>query len=423
MKNRSNVNSCGVTSCLVERQISSEQALHNIRQIIASHGLESQVECAGSDLKSYHVFLFDRSMKKEFIGCGKGVGVQSEVSALFEAFEHYMSYQTLHRNDQHFKMKVYENPDLDYLINEHMLPPNFVKLIGGADVMMPWVRFYSMLRAASIFYPLFLIEPKYNRGNRINYDESTFFNLSHLSSGSGCASGSSFDEAFIHGVLEAIERDAHSLFLYNAFIRNKQIDVVEKDTVPDYLKRYIKAIENEYNDELVIIDITSNVGVPCFCVTFTKSNAAIQPKGYGASLYKAYALERALLESLQPVHLRTKNQNKAENNTINRLKKYPLLQLAAVADVNAIIQADRFRVIDFTMIKDFYAGESLAEQKHKLLSLLEKRGFHTYCNNLYTLPNYSLVQILVSRFSNLFLLHTGKLILPNVSFLNSRMVV
>lgn len=407
------------TTCGFERKNSSETAYQIINEVIKSHDLKLRVVSKGNTLKTYQAFLDSPVHKKTFIGCGKGIGIQSEVSALFEAFEHFASYFALQAPTKPTKLKVHENQALEQLIKDRLLPQNFVELVGGQDVTMPWVKLEALHQEKhSVHYPLCLLNPYYRQ---ISYDDSSFQNISYLSSTSGHASGSCFDEAIIHSLNEAIERDANSLFLYQGFIKKEPIKLIDKSTIPDYLRQHVKTIEDEFNDELIIVDITSNIKVPTFCVCFTKHNAPIHPKGFGSSLSKSYALERALLESLQPVHLRNDNLNRVEQNTINRLKKMPLLQEAAIGNVKRIIDEGRFELTDFTKCIDFSDVVSLTSQKEKILSLLRSEGCYAYINELYTANNYSLVNSILSNVSPLYLLQTGKIIMPQVDFFESRL--
>lgn len=409
--------------CGIERQTSSEQAYTRINQIIQSHHLKSDVLSVGSNIKTYQAFLTDKKNGKQFIGCGKGIGIQSEVSALFEAFEHYISYISFHNEDRATKLTVSENPHIASMIEQQLLPEHFTDSIGGMDTTLPWIKLRSLYDDQFIHYPLFLVEPNYVESNKFSYDNSSFLKLSYLSTGSGCASGSSFNEAIVHALNEAIERDATSLFLYNGFIRKNNIKIVDKTTIPAYLRDYIEFIEKENDDELFIINITSPIGVPCFCATFSKYNAPIIPKGFGASLSKNYALERAVLESLQPVHLRNDNLNRVENNSVQRLKDYPLLQKAAIADIKEIIQNKNFCVTDFSEIQDLYNEQDLTSQKDQILSLLQAKNLTAYYHTVYEGENYSLVKVIISDLSQLYILQLGKLILPNIKHLDKRLKI
>lgn len=406
--------------CSVERQATAEEAYDSILELIRLHKLAVSTVHVGSAIKTFQATISDERSRKQFIGCGKGIGIQSKVSALFEAFEHYISCVMFHDETRAIQLRVAQNPSLTSLIDQQMLPEDFIESIGGVDVTIPWIELNSSHSDEVLYYPLFLAEPRYCADNKFGYDDSAFHNLSYLSNGSGCGSGSTFGEAMVHALNEAIERDATSLFLYNGFIRNNDVRIVDKATIPDYLKDYLSAIEREYDDELFVIDITSDIGVPCFCVTFSKYDAPILPKGYGASLCATYALERALLESLQPIHLRNESLNRVERNTLRRLKRYPILASAAAADIGEVKRNKNYRVIDFGEVQNLYYGQDLALQKDIILTLIRERGLNAYHHEVYHSPGYSLVKTLISGSSQLCFLQVGKLILPNIRLLDQR---
>jgi ribosomal protein S12 methylthiotransferase accessory factor len=144
------------------------------------------------------------------------------------------------------------------------------------------------------------------------------------------------------------------------------------------------------------------------------------PKGYGASLSATYALERALLESLQPIHLRNEALSRIEGNTLRRLNRYPILARAAAADINEVYGNENYVVIDFDEVQDLYGGQSLAKQKEVILSLVSERGMNAYHHEVYKTSGYSLVKTMLSGSSPLCFLQVGKLILPNTRVLDKR---
>lgn len=410
----------GSTYCGYERATSPEEAHRSILHILESHNLTAQTTRVGDYCETVQARVRDNAIKKEFIGCGKGVGIQSEVSALFEAFEHYIAYVEFHDESKAARLKVRENPSLDLLIEQGLLPKGFVQQVGGPDKTLPWTELRSLHDDQVVLYPLFMAEPGYSPSGKFEYDDSFFWNLSYLSNGSGCGSGSTVHEALVHGLNEAIERDATSLFLYSAFIRNNNVRIVDPETIPECLRTYLRSIEAEFEDELFILDITSHVGVPCFCVTFSRQIAPIMPKGYGASLSAPYALERALLESLQPVRLRNDNLDRVERNTVARLGPYPLLQRAAVADIANVVRDSAITLIDFSEVADLDLGQGLVEQKNLILSAITRAGLSAYYRRVYDIEGYSLVKTVLGGASNLHLLQLGKLILPDSQKLDKR---
>src|SRR4029079_3534535 len=103
-----------------------------------------------------------------------------------------------------------------------------------------------------------------------------------------------------------------------------------------HLLEIVDTIEGQYDDRLLIFDITTDIGIPAMYVSMTAQRYPIQPSGCGASLSPAYALERALLESLQPRHVYNDILFENQNQIIQQLEHMPLLQKAAIADVLSV---------------------------------------------------------------------------------------
>lgn len=74
---------------LYERQHSSERALEIAESTLIKWNLDVEFSFYGHQLKTYQCKLFDSKNNTLFFGCGKGIGIQSKVSACFEALEHY----------------------------------------------------------------------------------------------------------------------------------------------------------------------------------------------------------------------------------------------------------------------------------------------------------------------------------------------
>ncbi|WFR95263.1 YcaO-like family protein [Rhizobium tumorigenes] len=82
-------------------------------------------------------------------------------------------------------------------------------------------------------------------------------------SSDGLASGNTYDEAVLHGLLERIERDAYVLWQVTSRERRHQCCIAAsafRDPVIDGLARRI----TEAGLKLVLFDITSDIGIPCY---------------------------------------------------------------------------------------------------------------------------------------------------------------
>jgi ribosomal protein S12 methylthiotransferase accessory factor len=75
-----------------ERQYTPEQSLLIAEHTLNQWELSIEMKAAGEKLQSYHCKLTDAKSKNIFYGCGKGLGLQSKASAIYEALEHYATH-------------------------------------------------------------------------------------------------------------------------------------------------------------------------------------------------------------------------------------------------------------------------------------------------------------------------------------------
>ncbi len=400
-----------------ERDISSAQALKVVMAELTQLGLDCQYKCAGSTFKTYHCKLIDPINKCIFYGCGKGIGIQSKVSATFEAFEHYYSYK-LATDIKHDALKFMSYAEVIAHGSKPLLAdllPNRMLMDETWEVTLPWVEFLSFQNRKKFYYPLFLVEPRYLEfNNKFMADKFNYQHLCALSCDSGTSSGTSFVEAAIHGLNECIERDACSIFLVESFLKQRPIHLIDKLTLPENLLNYVKLIEAEFADELAIVDITSDIQIPTFCVAFTRQKVLIQAKGYGTSLSKDYALERALLEALQPLHLRNENLAQAEKDVVQNLAPYPDLQSAAVADLGQMIVDGNFVRKSFQDIEDpIQKHMGTSSQLSEIMRRIKAVGLVPHYMHLTEKKNsVTCLKVIVPGMDNFFLVSDGKLVLP-----------
>lgn len=374
-----------------ERSLTPADSFLIAEQAINHFDLHAEDYCYGDEFKSYHCKLMDKNNKLIFFGCGKGLGLQSKVSAYFEALEHYVIHN--------FSQKIADNKE------NYILPDNY-------EQELPCVNLIEIHSNEKISYPIFMLDPRYAK-HKSKHDKMNYLPFSYLANDSGVASGANMLEASIHALNELVERDAHSLFLIEAFVKNKNqnIKLIDKSTIPEILQNMVKKIENQYNDDLMIFDITSDVGISVIYVSMTQQNLSIQPYGCGASLRSEYALERALLETLQPLHIYNEKLNDNQQQIIKSLSDYHLLLNAAIAKVSNI----RYKVqqINFTDVITHNSNLTLSDQQEIIINKITSTGCKTF-----KLPimnegsGFTCVKFLVPDFEKFYLVQTGKRVLP-----------
>lgn len=187
----------------------------------------------------------------------------------------------------------------------HSLVPVFFNKLDQLD----WSSVYSLIDKKIYYLPsefCYAQYPAEDEEKLIAYPDSN-----------GCASGNNYAEAIIQGTLELIERDAVAIWWYNRISRpSVDLDKLEND--------YIKSISEYYfsiNRSLYVLDITTDLGVPCFAaVSFNKKTNKEILYGFGCHLDASSAVERAIIElnQLLPIVL-TERPEKFDNTMANWL--------------------------------------------------------------------------------------------------------
>jgi ribosomal protein S12 methylthiotransferase accessory factor len=307
------------------------------------------------------------------------------------------------------------------LIESGLLPAGFLQNQNIED-RIPFVRLEHIHQEKQFNYPLFLVDPRYAK-KPATQDTYCYKPYAWLASDSGTASGTSVVEASIHALNEIIERDAYSLFLMHAFIkpRKNKLKLIDKITIPENLRLMIADIERTYSDELMIFDMTSDIGIPSVLVSFTRQNHLFQPKGCGTSLNRAYALERALLESLQPLHIVNDELMNNQLSIMDNFAATPLLYKCAQAKVDLLYEFTQS--VDFNSLPDYGHTLSLEQQLGMIKNALTSHGFDLYHHVIASEKSgFTCVKYVVPKLERFYLVQTGKFIFPGqrgVNVLNS----
>lgn len=376
----------------IERALPTTAALRIAEQASIEFGLAAKLNSYGVELKTYCCKLVDEKHRNIFYGFGKGRGLQSKASAYYEALEHY----AVHRCAQDI---ANDTNNYQYLA-EYRNP-------------LPCINLKNVYASQTIDYPIYLLDPRYSK-RQAPSDLMDYSSVAWRASDSGIASGTNRLEASIHALNELIERDAHSLFLIEAFIKTRQqhIRLIDKSTLPHHLQQIVNTIETQYAEKLMLFDITSDIGIPVMYVSMTQQPFLIQPAGVGASLSAEYALERALLECLQPVHIHNERLWQNQRAIIDNLRELPLLLKAAIADVTKL--QDICQVIDFI---SYYSNPIAFDLEAQLQTISEKiatKGCNLFTIPLMELPSgFTCVKFYIPEFEQFHLVQTGKRVLPN----------
>lgn len=113
----------------------------------------------------------------------------------------------------------------------------------------------------------------------------------------GCAAGAVLEDAVLQGLLELIERDAVALWWY-ARLRRPGVDLDRvRDPYAQQLREHYRALSRE----VWVLDVTSDLGVPCYAALSRRTDQAREDiiYGFGCHLDADVALSRALTEMNQ----------------------------------------------------------------------------------------------------------------------------
>ncbi len=401
-----------------ERRYLPEKAFNLVRSELESFCYRAEVRTYGVHLSTSHCCLYDRDGHYVDEGLGKGIGMQSQVSAIFEALEHYfgsakycVSAQTKAR---HVWSKVSQLPHVDILARDKAME---LLLRHHSETEVPCRVFQSFDNRQRLLHPLVLTIPDYPHyqlpGDTFNYTR-----ILRYSSGNGTAIGADFAEAAIHAINERVERDAESMFLIGTFLLRppKLVRLVNPDSLPCELRKLWDQINELATDRLLIIDITTELGIPAFYAFFTQQKQMVQPRGCGCSLSKEYALERALLEALQDFHIYQEFAEECDGDHatfLNALRGLPRYQDCARGDVALLIEKGLCETVDFGELIAPRVPANVDAYLDRLLGKLADSGFQAFYSVGYRSPRgLTCLNVLIPGLESFHLVKFGNAVLP-----------
>ena len=110
----------------------------------------------------------------------------------------------------------------------------------------------------------------------------------------GCAAGNTIEEAILQGFMELVERDCVALWWYNQLVKPSVNLESFNEPYFEQLKQYYEGL----NRELWVLDITSDLNIPCFAAISPRKEREVEDilLGYGAHFDPKIAISRALTE-------------------------------------------------------------------------------------------------------------------------------
>ncbi len=379
-----------------ERFLNHSSAQYNFEQTINALDLSYITKKISSYTSICYLIKHNVNLER---GNGKGIGFQSELSAQYEALEHYLLTTEI-LNDLVLNYQTYSV--LSAIGKKTVISTPFREMIErvGNNHVMPWVKGNHLYKDHEGWIPFISINPLYEFENTKQYKK--------FCSSNGAAIGTNEMEASIHGLSELIERDALSCFIYSSFVREKHyVKKVKKNTIPVYLRDLISEVEEIFNEDIIILDITSDLGIPVYFVSFTHQDYPIQPIGSGCSFHRTYALERSILEAIQIKDLSVPKERKKDLAILNQFRSWPAYYRSVKVPLELIV-----RRIPEVSFQDRYYQESPENIYKNLISILKGNDIDIYKSVVYNNGKVSCVKMVSPQLEQFHLCQSGYFTIP-----------
>ncbi len=248
------------------------------------------VHWAGSNpaMRSRSLSSLRRSLRSKSAGKGS-TREQSEVSALCEAIERYSSAfcgdeirlrrryidfsgedEAIHPNDvQLFSDHQLDNADT---INAEGHPYNIVPPRLDPEAGINWTPVWSFTQGRHRYLPTSMLY-----GMSAEQRGSTDL----IADSNGCAAGNTLEEAILQGFYELVERDAFAIWWYNRL----HVPGVDLSTFDDDFLAAATDYYGRHKRELWMLDVTSDLGIPCFVALSRRPDGDTEDIIYGAGAH------------------------------------------------------------------------------------------------------------------------------------------
>ncbi|MGW4473401.1 YcaO-like family protein [Nonomuraea sp. NPDC004354] len=295
--------------------MSLADSLGIIESLFRDAGLSVELVSAGtSEFPVHRCSVLAPSGEIVAESLGKGRGEQSRASALFEAWQHL----------QHERGQAALPFDTERV---RVLPVAAVldqEGIGGDEMLARLGRDFPSASPACLllepltggrplWYPAFTRSPACREHPIPGDDLRGYVPYLRYAYDSGTATGVTENEAVLHGLLEVVERDALSHALLDWYLGDGPIAAVPHEAA-------------------LVLDITSDLGIPAYCALPVAAGDPPGVLGSGASLDPAYAIERAVTELAQSRFNMSLGVDLTLERRLESLRPWPLLDRCARVD-------------------------------------------------------------------------------------------
>lgn len=282
------------------RMLPVADALRLLEEELGRHRLEAVTWRGGGERAAVvQCELRDSRGHVVIVASGYGEGLQADVSAMFEAWQHYRHQESFAaaRSDPG-RMRVMSPAEIlsqEPLHDDEVLA-RLARDHSGARVAC--LRFEPFVGAdVPLWYPAFARFP-WIKQYPVPGDGGYAPYLRYATP-IGTAAGTSEDEALLAGLAEAVEGDAVSMAFIDWYVRGDPPRRVFPEDLPARLRALLAGTGCLLGAEPILFDISSDdLNVPAF-IAIPSRPGPPGVCGEGSSLIPAYAAERALQELAQ----------------------------------------------------------------------------------------------------------------------------
>ncbi|MFE2853705.1 YcaO-like family protein [Streptomyces lavendulae] len=363
-----------------ERSLDAETTARKLARTLLALRLEPELAGSGGEPTRWGCVLREDDGTTAGTGSGKGPSRPARIGAVFEALEHY---GLAHPAPGRISLR----PAREVTTSGLAADPAVSVMAALPDAPLACLTYTSLLDRSRSPGPLWLCSPQYlapeSRSDReAAGDHYDYRPLIRYSTSNGCAIGCDEQEAAVHALNEAVERDALSLFLIGTFLHpNPQVTLLDRTTLPAHLQNLTRRVESRLGTEVHLIDITSDLGIPTFLAYATPLSNGIPRFGSGTSLSAEHALYRACTELVEISLEHETGRAEDFRATLDCLGDHPPLRACAEMDLDGLV--GRSPAEPFTPTP---APRTPSQHLAQIVRTLGARGFDPHVTTLRNLP-------------------------------------
>jgi YcaO-like protein with predicted kinase domain len=272
------------------RRCAPEKTMSAVCPHMATMGITRVAGITGLDRIGIPVYMASRPNSRSVaVSQGKGLTVEAaRVSALMEAVESWHAEQPL--------SQIIRGSERQLRSSSPLAGVQLPLCQGSAfheDLEIYWVPATALRDDSYCVVPFELVHTDFTVPGP---DPVHCFSAST----NGLASGNSLLEASVHALCELIERDATTLW-HLCKPQCRRDHTVDLQTIDDPDGRYLLERFDAANIDVVVWDVTTDIGVACFhaLIVDRDERSGIPEFGSGCHPVRAVALVRALTEAAQ----------------------------------------------------------------------------------------------------------------------------